>query len=253
MQPSRQRAARAAAAQECSSTNATGSSATEFAKFPGRARGSPWDTPGPRKAPQGLGFAHTSTLRPGYGLFAAASICIAMNESETEEDDEGALLVADGNDAEEEREETAYAMVQGLNSFIAVGRPVLITMVSRSGCYMRVLAKQLFEAQWDQHSFHEALEPPFECEGTARRFRNKQLFPSIHVCHATTHHFYRKSLTTIRLFRLTQLITSWVVCNVNDPDIDVIAEEYLVYNEVCTIAKRFLLISSQARQLRLSA
>jgi hypothetical protein len=25
-------------------------------------RGSPWDTPGPRKVPQGLGFAHTSAL-----------------------------------------------------------------------------------------------------------------------------------------------------------------------------------------------
>ena len=25
------------------------------------SRGSPWDTPGPREVPQGLGFAHTST------------------------------------------------------------------------------------------------------------------------------------------------------------------------------------------------
>jgi hypothetical protein len=61
-------------------------------------------------------------------------------------DDEDTLLRGDesddevgsaGEDAEEEREETAAAMLQSLNSFIAVGKPVLITMV-------RLLAKPLF-------------------------------------------------------------------------------------------------------------
>jgi hypothetical protein len=47
-----------------SSTNATGSSATELAKFPGWveywARDLAWGArPGPRKAPQSLGFSHT--------------------------------------------------------------------------------------------------------------------------------------------------------------------------------------------------
>jgi hypothetical protein len=42
-----------------SSTNATSSSATELAKFPGRTRDSPWGAPVPRKVPHSLGFAHT--------------------------------------------------------------------------------------------------------------------------------------------------------------------------------------------------
>jgi hypothetical protein len=47
-----------AAVAGASSTNAAGPSATELAKSPGWTRDSPWDTPGPGKAPQCLGFAH---------------------------------------------------------------------------------------------------------------------------------------------------------------------------------------------------
>ena len=50
------------------------------------------------------------------------------------DDDQDALLDPDPANALDEEEDTALDMTRSLNSFIAVGRPVLLTMVSICCC-----------------------------------------------------------------------------------------------------------------------